>query len=71
MLQVFQDPDATTGSKLKGRNEVLYMFCILHKGRGWGFLFLTFISGIISLLPLYKEINFYHLQHTVPFASFK
>lgn len=69
MLQVFQGPDATTESKLKGRNEVLYMFCVFHKGRG--FLFLAFISGIISLLPLCREFNFYHLQHTVPFASFK
>lgn len=34
MLQVFQSPDAATGSKLKGRNEILSMFCVLHNGKG-------------------------------------
>lgn len=71
MLQVFQCPDPTTGSKLKRRNEAWSMFCVLHKGRGWGYLFLAFITGIVSLLPLCREFNFYHLQHAVPFASFK
>lgn len=47
MLQVFLGPDVTTRSKLKGRNEVLYIFCVLDKRRGQGFLFLVFISGII------------------------
>jgi len=34
MLQVLQGPDATAGSKLKGRNEVLTKIHVLHMGRG-------------------------------------
>lgn len=58
MLQVSRGPDASTGSKLNGRKEVLSVICVLHMGRGRGFLFLAFIVVLFH--------SYHYAENSIP-----